>query len=466
MKERLLTMLLAFCMLATTVPMAFAANESPIPTEYLPKVQGFNYDANDGTASIRYTMKKYDDGDKYTTGYRALIWGNNGNRNNVFSGYLIEDDDAGTTAGDQKLWQELGMNFFDEPAAGYTPILSSVVAFLSPDPLYTEQTGYGVNVTLEDGIHIPTGVEDFSGSGPIYGTTLGTGFEKGMYYLQIRHDGGVWFTATGSVSGPDDTLYVDGTTAGDISWAGRTPSIYNAPEVYFWRSTCTGVSSDGKTINFEVTRMQSGAATPTPEEPTPTPEEPTPTPEEPASEVPFRDVRTSDWFYDAVKYVYDNEMMSGTGSDRFGPDETTTRGMIVTILYRMENEPSAAASDFTDVSADMYYADAVNWAAENEIVNGTDATTFSPNLPITREQLAAILYRYAQFKDYNTSVGGMSLSEYADAAQISSYATTAMQWANAEGLISGDTATTINPTGNATRAEVATILMRFVENIA
>ena len=140
--------------------------------------------------------------------------------------------------------------------------------------------------------------------------------------------------------------------------------------------------------------------------------------------------------------------------------------MIVTILYRMENEPSAAASDFTDVSADMYYADAVNWAAENEIVNGTDATTFSPNLPITREQLAAILYRYAQFKDYNTSVGGMSLSEYADAAQISSYATTAMQWANAEGLISGDTATTINPTGNATRAEVATILMRFVENIA
>ena len=451
MGKRLLTVLLTFCMLATMLPVAFAANDSPIPTEYLPKVQGFNYDANDGTASIRYTMKTYD-GDSYTTGYRALIWGNNGNRNSVFSGYLVDDADAGTTAGNQKLRQELGMNFFDEPADGYTPILSSVVAFLSPDPLYTEPTGYGVNAVLEDGIRIPTGVEDFSGSGPIYGTTLGTGFEKGMYYLQIRHDGGVWFTATGSVSGPDDTLYVDGTTAGDISWAGRTPSIYNAPEVYFWRSTCTGVSSDGKTINFEVTRMQPGAATPPPEAM--------------PSEVPFRDVRTSDWFYDAVKYAYDNEMMSGTSSDQFSPDETTTRAMIVTILYRIENEPSGATSEFTDVSADMYYAEAVNWAAENEIVNGTDATTFSPNLPITREQLAAILYRYAQFKDYDTSVGGMSLSEYADANQISSYAATAMQWANGNGLITGNTATTINPPGNATRAEVATILMRFVENIA
>ncbi len=808
MKKRLLSALMAASMVLTMVPPAFATEESPIPTEYLPKVQGFNYDANDGTASIRYTMKTYDDGDHYTRGYRALIWGNNGNRNNVFSGYLIEDDDAGTTAGDQKLKQELGMNFFDEPAAGYTPVLSSVVAFMSPEPLYTEQTGYGVNVALEDGIRIPTGVADFSGSGPIYGTTLGTGFEKGMYYLQIRHDGGVWFTATGSVSGPDDTLYVDGTTAGDISWAGKTPSIYNAPEVYFWRSTCTGVSSDGKTINFEVTKMQPNAVTPPEEnEPEVTVEEskataavsadgisaedkaaleavlsnadvtgvkdalsnagidqiiqssgldisddteikvqlqtaltvtnadldrgiisfeavpsatitagaesktvsidnsalngkeiavklPIPagfdlaeilhiskgqaieqylkddgfqinnniaeltikhfselrmnetvttvakingsdtgyfslqsaidaadsgdtislyqnsedtviriasksltidcntytlrndvdwqltgctrseatddaghriititrttgggsssgggggsssgtnavsvatadngsvsvsprnasegatvtitvTPDagyeldtltvtdadgnnvsltresatrytftmpdskvtvkatfteitEQPADLPFGDIASSAWYAEAVRYVYENGMMNGTSANTFSPNATTNRAMIVTILYRLENEPAASASGFTDVAAGSYYADAVAWAAANGVINGVSETSFAPNAPVTREQLAAILCRYAQLKGYDVTASG-SLNGYADASQTSSYAVAAMQWANAEGLISGISSTVLDPQGSATRAQVATILMRFCENIA
>ena len=118
-----------------------------------------------------------------------------------------------------------------------------------------------------------------------------------------------------------------------------------------------------------------------------------------------------------------------------------------------------------DVAAGAWYADAVAWAAANGVVNGVSDTAFAPETAITSEQLATILYRYAQLKRYDVSVSG-NLSGYADASQISDYAMTAMQWANAAGLITGNTATTINPTGNATRAEVATILMRFCEKFA
>ena len=157
--------------------------------------------------------------------------------------------------------------------------------------------------------------------------------------------------------------------------------------------------------------------------------------------------------------------MNGTSATSFSPNETTTRGMIVTMLHRLEDTPSAASSGFMDVAAGAWYADAVAWAAANGVVNGVSDTAFAPETAITREQLATILYRYAQLKRYDVSVSG-NLSGYADASQISDYAMTAMQWANAAGLITGNTATTINPTGNATRAEVATILMRFCEKFA
>ena len=179
----------------------------------------------------------------------------------------------------------------------------------------------------------------------------------------------------------------------------------------------------------------------------------------------FHDVPDSSWYADAVQYVYENGMMNGTSETMFSPDETTTRAMIVTILHRLENEPAAASSDFTDVAAGSYYADAVAWTAANGIVNGVNETSFAPDNPITREQLAAILYRYAQYKGYDVTADG-SLDAYTDAAQISNYAAAAMQWANAEGLLTGVTATTLNPQGSATRAQVATILMRFAESIA
>lgn len=189
------------------------------------------------------------------------------------------------------------------------------------------------------------------------------------------------------------------------------------------------------------------------------------TPETPDQIGSFTDVDTDDWFADAVQYMLDNGMMNGVTDTTFGPGTTTTRGMIVTILYRLEGEPDTTASSFTDAASGMYYADAVAWAQANSIVTGITETIFAPDQAITREQMAAILYRYAQYKGYDVTASN-DLSSYTDASRISAYATAAMQWANAEGLITGNTSTTINPTGNATRAEVATILMRFCEDIA
>lgn len=188
--------------------------------------------------------------------------------------------------------------------------------------------------------------------------------------------------------------------------------------------------------------------------------------EDEAVKANFADVAADAWYADAVQYVYENGMMSGTSQTTFSPDLTTTRGMIVTILYRLENEPTVTGTTaFTDVAADQYYANAVAWAAQNGIVSGIDATTFAPNNAITREQMAAILYRYAQFKGYDVSAKA-DLSVYTDATQVSTYATDAMAWANGAQLITGTSQATLTPAGNATRAQVATILMRFCENIA
>lgn len=182
--------------------------------------------------------------------------------------------------------------------------------------------------------------------------------------------------------------------------------------------------------------------------------------------MPFADVADDAWYADAVQYVYENGMMNGTSDTIFNPNATTTRGMIVTILHRLEGEPAAVASSFTDVQRGAWYADAIAWAAANSVVNGVSETSFAPDSSITREQLVAILYRYAQCKGYDVTAV-VDLQAYSDVSQISDYALTAMQWANAEQLITGSGATTLDPQGYVTRAQVATILMRFskcVEN--
>lgn len=187
--------------------------------------------------------------------------------------------------------------------------------------------------------------------------------------------------------------------------------------------------------------------------------------EAPVSGLPFGDVKSADWFYNDVKYVYEKGMMAGTAADVFAPNATTTRAMIVTILYRLEGSPAVTGTGaFVDVPAGQWYTDAVNWAAANQIVKGTSATTFAPNDSITREQMAAILYRYAQYKGYDVTKKA-DLSGYSDNGQVSAYAKDALAWANAAKLINGVTNTTLAPQGNATRAQVSAILHRFCDGV-
>lgn len=177
---------------------------------------------------------------------------------------------------------------------------------------------------------------------------------------------------------------------------------------------------------------------------------------------PFTDVRPDDWFYEAVMFVYQNGLMEGTGDTVFAPGMTTTRSMLATLLYRLEGEPAVTGgSAFTDVADSAWYADAVSWAAENGIVGGYGGGLFGPEDNITREQLATILYRYAQAKGHDVSVGeDTNILSYTDALEISEYAIPAMQWACGAGIIQGNGGY-LNPQGDATRAEIATMLMRF-----
>lgn len=181
--------------------------------------------------------------------------------------------------------------------------------------------------------------------------------------------------------------------------------------------------------------------------------------------LPFTDVHETDWFYNDVLFVYEEGLFAGTGDTTFSPNAAMTRAMLVTVLYRLEGEPAVSGrSGFSDVTFNSYYEDAVTWAADNGIVNGTSITTFSPNANVTREQMAAILYRYAQYKKYNTAASS-SLNGFTDQASVSGYATASLEWAVAEKLVNGS-AGKLMPTGNATRAQVAAILHRFVENVA
>lgn len=176
---------------------------------------------------------------------------------------------------------------------------------------------------------------------------------------------------------------------------------------------------------------------------------------------PFQDVNEGDWFYSGVLYAYQNGLINGVAADRFDPQGATSRAMIVTILHRLEGKPAAQkANGFQDVAAGSWYDAAVAWAAAEGIVNGYSATAFGPNDIVTREQMAAILYRYAASRGDDVS-GKADLSGYTDCAAVSAYAVEPLRWANGNGLINGVTATTLCPQQGATRAQTATILNRF-----
>ena len=182
-----------------------------------------------------------------------------------------------------------------------------------------------------------------------------------------------------------------------------------------------------------------------------------------ASALPFNDVAYTSWYYDAVKFVYDKGIMDGVSYYKFAPDATITRGMVVTMLWRMAGEPYEAAAGFTDVAAGRYYTTAVAWAAKNGIVEGMTSTTFAPDQAITREQLASILYRYAKWLGF--SGYGSDISGYTDAGKVSSYAYDAMSWAVRSGVVTGTSARVLDPQGTASRAAAAQMFMNFYNYI-
>ena len=196
----------------------------------------------------------------------------------------------------------------------------------------------------------------------------------------------------------------------------------------------------------------------------------TPTaPTTPANPVPdkamsFTDVKSNDWYYSSVRYAYDNGLFSGVSHDSFGPGDSMDRSMLATVLYSLDGKPAAGKSGFADVADGAWYADAVAWAAEHGIVSGVGGGAFTPGGTITREQLAVMLYRYAQYKGYDVSKTA-DLSGYADQDKLSDWAARAVQWACGSGLMTGRSAAQLAPEGTLTRAEAATMLKAFCENV-
>jgi len=179
---------------------------------------------------------------------------------------------------------------------------------------------------------------------------------------------------------------------------------------------------------------------------------------------PFEDIKEDSWYYEYVKFVAENGVMNGISSSVFSPDSNVTRAMFVTVLYRMENEPETSFCGFDDVGEGTWYSDSIAWAASNNIVNGVSEKEFKPEMNITREQMATILFRYAQFKKYDVSVNeNADISVFSDYKNISEYAEVPMKYAVEKSLIKGKTDSLLKPGDFTTRAEVATILKRFAE---
>ena len=270
-----------------------------------------------------------------------------------------------------------------------------------------------------------------------------------------------YVTDGGTINGEYPTTYTKGTVT-------VLPTNVTKPGYTFlgWFTAYTGgvqVRQIGATETGEKTFYAHWHKTVLPPPPV-TPGTPV-TPARPAAPVglPFADVSSSDWFYNDVRYVYEKGIMDGTGADRFSPNAPLTRAMIVTILYRMAGSPSVSgSSDFTDVAAGKWFAKAVAWAAANGIVNGYGSGLFGPNDPVTREQLAAILYRYAVYGGMTAVTLEENLGSFADTAQLSAYAIQAMNWAVGQGLINGSGSNLV-PKAQATRAQVAAIIHRYLE---
>ena len=306
-------------------------------------------------------------------------------------------------------------------------------------------------------------------------TLAGTDHLKGTISAGSRYSltkSGNTYTVTrqsSSSSGSTSTTYAvnvnaatNGTVAADKKTAskGTTVTITASPSTGYVVDTVKVVDKDGKDVSVTVKdgkyvfTMPASAVTVTA-----TFKAETPAP----SGLPFTDVKSGNWFYDAVKYAYAQGLMTGTSATTFAPNGTMNRAMIVTVLYRLEKSPAVTgASKFTDVPAGQWYSDAVAWAAANKIVNGYDETTFGPMNAVTREQMAAILFRYEQYKGLENVTLEENLNRFPDQNKISAYAIPALQWAVGQKIINGNADGTLDPTGTATRAQVAQIFTNLL----
>lgn len=291
--------------------------------------------------------------------------------------------------------------------------------------------------------------------------------KNGDTYTVSHHSSGGPGSSGGSISTP--TTYAvnvnaatNGAVAADKKTAskGTTVTVTASPSKGYVVDAVKVVDKDGKDVAVTekdgkyVFTMPASAVTVTGSFKAETPA--------PAA-LPFTDVKSGDWFYPAVQYAYAQGLMTGTSATTFAPNGTMNRAMIVTVLYRLEKSPAVTgASKFTDVPAGQWYSDAVAWAAANKIVNGYDETTFGPMNAVTREQMAAILFRYEQVKGLENVTLEENLNRFPDQNKISAYAIPALQWAVGQKIINGNADGTLDPTGTATRAQVAQIFTNLL----
>ncbi len=367
-----------------------------------------------------------------------------------------------------------------------TPITKSISGQngetpLIPDVDYT--VSYANNVNVGTAVITITGIGAYSGnltfSFPIEAAPTESG-PSGGGSSGGSSSGGGSYTPSYTVSAPSNIKNGSVQFSSKNAKKGDVVTITVSPDKGYQFSKLTVTDKNGKALkltnlgNGKFSFIMPGSkvtvdivfeeAPPTPT-PSPSPAEPTQSPDEsaPVSDR-FSDIKPTDWFISAVQYVCDKGMMNGMGTDVFTPQASASRAMLVTILHRLEGEPAADGTAFSDVPGNGYYAGAVAWASANHIVNGFEDNSFRPDNSITREQLAVILYRYATQKGLDTTAS-VDLSGFVDLDLVSDYALPALSWANATGLITGTDWGGLYPGGPATRAEAAAILMRFCENI-
>lgn len=327
------------------------------------------------------------------------------------------------------------------------------------------QNGETINVTGTDLSATVSGNKSFTVTGESVTLTAASGYNltknKNVYTVSRQHSGSSSSGTTTSYN-VNVNAATNGAVAADKKTAskGTTVTVTASPSKGYVVDAVKVVDKDGKDVAVTgkdgkyVFTMPGSAVTVTG-----TFKAETPAP----VALPFTDVKSGNWFYDAVKYAYEQGLMTGTSATTFAPNGTMNRAMIVTVLYRLEKSPAVTgASKFTDVPAGQWYSDAVAWAAANKIVNGYDETTFGPMNAVTREQMAAILFRYEQYKGLENVTLEENLNRFPDQNKISAYAIPALQWAVGQKIINGNADGTLDPTGTATRAQVAQIFTNLL----